>query len=142
MLFNFQKLNYFKNVCSRIYRLKIIIIETTMENKTIEQLEKLYDEMKPQLKEEFEDMLIGFDEHGNEKKLFIDYNTDGRYDTMTQEEMDAELFTGTEYQGMKFKRLGEWDILSYRDGYSSPDFEFENGDVVAFDRCGFLCKIN
>ena len=113
-----------------------------MENKTIEQLESLYDEMKPQLKEEFENNLTGFDEHGNEKKLFIDYNTDGRYDTMTQEEMDAELFTGTEYQGMEFKRLGEWDILSYRDGYSSPDFEFENGDVVAFDRCGFLRKIN
>ena len=113
-----------------------------MENKTIDQLESLYDEMKFQLKEEFENNLTGFDEHGNEKKLFIDYNTDGRYDTMTQEEMDAELFTGTEYQGIKFKRLGEWDILSYRDGYSSPDFEFENGDVVAFDRCGFLCKIN
>ena len=113
-----------------------------MENKTIEQLEKLYDEMKPQLKEEFEDTPTDSNEYGNDKKLFIDYNTDGRYDTMTQEEMDAELFTGTEYQGMKFKRLGEWDILSYRDGYSSPDFEFENGDVVAFDRCGFLCKIN
>lgn len=113
-----------------------------MENKTIDQLEKLYDEMKPQLKEEFENNLTGFDEHGNEKKLFIDYNTDGRYDTMSEEEMDAELFTGTEYQGMKFKRLGEWDIFSYRDGYSSPDFEFENGDVVAFDCCGFLRKIN
>ena len=112
-----------------------------MENKTVEQLEKLYDEMKPQLKEEFEDVLIGFNEYGNEKKHFIDYNS-GRYDTMTQEEMDAELFTGTEYQGIKFKRLGEWDILSYRDGYSSPDFEFENGDVVAFDRYGVLCKIN
>ena len=56
-----------------------------MENKTVDQLENLYDEMKPQLKEEFEDVLIGFDEHENEKKLFIDYNT-GRYDTMTQEE--------------------------------------------------------
>ena len=112
-----------------------------MENKTIDQLESLCDEMKPQLKEEFENTLVGFDEHGNEKKLFIDYNT-GRYDTMTQEEMDAELFTGTEYQGIKFKRLGEWDILSYRDGYSSPDFEFENGDVVAFDRYGILHKIN
>ena len=113
-----------------------------MENKTIDQLESLYDEMKPQLKEEFENNLTSFDEHGNEKKLFIDYNTDGRYDTMTQEEMDAELFTGTEYQGMKFKRLGEWDIISYRDGYSSPDFEFENGDVVAFDLYGVLHKIN
>ena len=113
-----------------------------MENKTIDQLETHYGEMKPQLKEEFENTLVGFDEHGNDKKLFIDYNTAGRYDTMTQEEMDAELFTGTEYQGIKFKRLGEWDILSYRDGYSSPDFEFENGDVVAFDRCGFLRKIN
>ena len=86
-------------------------------------------------------MLIGFDEHGNEKKLFIDYNT-GRYDTMSEEEKDAELFTGTEYYGMKFKRLGEWDILSFHDGYASPDFEFENGDVVAFDRYGVLCKIN
>ena len=114
----------------------------TMENKTVEQLETLYDEMKPQLKEEFEDTLTGFDEHENEKKLFIDYNTVEIYDTMTQEEMDAELFTGTEYQGMKFKRLGEWDILSYRDGYCSPDFEFENGDVVAFDLYGVLCKIN
>ena len=113
-----------------------------MENKTIDQLESLYDEMKPQLKEEFENTLVGFDEHGNDKKLFIDYNTDRRYDTMTQEEMDAELFTGTEYQGIKFKRLGEWDILSYRDGYSSPDFEFENGDVVVFDCYGFLHKIN
>ena len=113
-----------------------------MENKTIDQLESLYDEMKPQLKEEFENTLVGFDEHGNDKKLFIDYNTAGRYDTMTQEEMDAELFTGTEYQGIKFKRLGEWDILSYRDGYSSPDFEFENGDVVAFDLYGVLHKIN
>ena len=113
-----------------------------MENKTVEQLEKLYDEMKPQLKEEFENNLTGFDEYGNDKKLFIDYNTVERYDTMTQEEMDAELFIGTKYQDMKFKRLGEWDILSYRDGYCSPDFEFENGDVVAFDRCGFLCKIN
>ena len=28
-----------------------------MENKTVEQLETLYDEMKPQLKEEFEDIL-------------------------------------------------------------------------------------
>ena len=112
-----------------------------MENKTIEQLEKLYDEMKPQLKEEFEDTLIGFDEHGNEKKLFIDYNTE-RYDTMSEEEKDAELFINTEYQGMKFKRLGEWDILSFRDGYASPDFEFENGDVVAFDRYGILNKIN
>ena len=113
-----------------------------MENKTIDQLESLYDEMKPQLKEEFENTLVGFDEHGNDKKLFIDYNTAGRYDTMTQEEMDAELFTGTEYQGIKFKRLGEWDILSYRDGYTSPDFEFENGDVVAFDLYGVLHKIN
>ena len=113
-----------------------------MENKTVELLENLYDEMKPQLKEEFEDVLIRFDEYGNEKKLFIDYNTVEIYDTMTQEEMDAELFTGTEYQGMKFKRLGEWDILSYRDGYCSPDFEFENGDLVAFDRYGVLCKIN
>ena len=113
-----------------------------MENKTVEQLEKLYDEMKPQLKEEFEDTLTGFDEYGNEKKLFIDYNTAGWYDTMTQEEMDAELFTGTEYQSMKFKRLGEWDILSYRDGYCSPAFEFENGDVVAFDCYGVLHKIN
>ena len=105
------------------------------------QLENIYDEMKPQLKEEFEDTLIGFAECGNEKKLFIDYNT-GRYDTMSEEEKDAELFIGTEYQGMKFKRLGEWDILSYRDGYTSPDFEFENGDVVAFDRYGVLHKIN
>ena len=113
-----------------------------MENKTIEQLEKLYDEMKPQLKEEFENTLTGFDECGNDKKLFIDYNIDGRYDTMTQEEMDAELFTGTEYQGMKFKRLGEWDILSYRDGYCSPAVEFENGDVVALDLYGVLSKIN
>ena len=113
-----------------------------MENKTIEQLEKLYDEMKPQLKEEFEDTPTASNEYGNDKKLFIDYNTDGRYDTMTQEEMDAELFTGTEYKDMKFKRLGGWNILSYRDGYYSPDFEFENGDVVAFDRCGFLHKIN
>lgn len=113
-----------------------------MENKTVDQLETPYGEMKPQLKEEFEDTLIGFDEHGNDNKLFIDYNTKGWYDTMTQDEIDAELFTGTEYQGMKFKRLGEWDILSYRNGYYSPDFEFENGDLVAFDRCGFLCKIN
>ena len=113
-----------------------------MENKTIEQLEKLYDEMKPQLKEEFEDTLTDSNEYGNEKKLFIDYNTAGWYDTMTQDEIDAELFIDTEYYEMKFKRLGEWDILSYRDGYSSPDFEFENGDVVAFNRCGFLCKIN
>ena len=113
-----------------------------MENKTVDQLENLYDEMKPQLKKEFEDILIGFDECENEKKLFIDYNTDGRYDTMTQEEIDAELFTGTEYYGMKYKRLGEWDILSYRDGYTSPDFEFENRDVVAFDRYGILNKIN
>lgn len=112
-----------------------------MENKTVEQLKNLYDEMKPQLKKEFEDNLVGFDEYGNEKKLFIDYNI-GRYDTMTQDEMDAELFTGTEYQGMKFKRLGEWNILSIRDGYTSPDFEFENGDVVAFDCYGFLHKIN
>ena len=112
-----------------------------MENKTVDQLENLYDEMKPQLKEEFEDVLIGFDEHGNEKKLFIDYNT-GRYDTMSEEEKDAELFIGTEYQGMKFKRLGEWDILSFRYGYTSPDFEFENGDVVALDFYGVLCKIN
>ena len=106
-----------------------------------EQLETLYDEMKPQLKEEFEDMLIGFDECENEKKLFIDYNT-GRYDTMSEDEMDAELFINTEYQGMKFKRLGEWDILSFRDGYTSPDFEFENGDLVAFDRYGVLHKFN
>ena len=113
-----------------------------MENKTVDQLETTYDEMKPQLKEWFEDNLTDFNEHENYKKLFIDYNTDGRYDTMSQDEIDAELFTGTEYYGMKFKRLGEWDILSYRDGYYSPDFEFENGDVVAFDRCGFLCKIN
>ena len=113
-----------------------------MENKTVEQLETPYDEIKPQLKEWFEDNLTDSNEYGNDKKLFIDYNTAGRYDTMTQEEIDAELFTGTEYQGMKFKRLGEWDIFSYRDGYSSPDFEFENGDVVAFNRCGFLCKIN
>ena len=112
-----------------------------MENKTVVQLEKLYDEMKPQLKEEFEDMLIGFNEYGNEKKHFIDYNT-RRYDTMSEEEKDAELFTGTEYHGMKFKRLGELDILSYRDGYTSPDFEFENGDVVAFDFYGVLHKIN
>lgn len=99
--------------------------------------------MKPQLKEEFEDVLIGFDEQGNEKKLFIDYNTVRlRYDTMSEEEIDAELFTGTEYYGMKFKRLGEWNILSIRDGYTSPDFEFENGDVVAFDCYGFLHKIN
>ena len=112
-----------------------------MENKTVDLLENLYDEMKPQLKEEFEDVLIGFDEYGNDKKLFIDYNTE-RYDSMSEEEKDAELFTGTEYYGMKFKRLGEWDILSYRDGYSSLDFKFENGDVVAFNRCGFLCKIN
>ena len=113
-----------------------------MENKTVEQLEKLYDEMKPQLKEEFENTLTGFDEYGNDKKLFIDYNIEGWYDTMTQEEIDAELFTGTVYQGMKFKRLGEWDILSFRYGYTSPDFEFENGDVVAFDRYGVLHKIN
>ena len=113
-----------------------------MENKTVDLLENLYDEMKPQLKEEFEDVLIGFDEYGNDKKLFIDYNTDGWYDTMTQEEIDAELFTGTEYHRMKFKRLSEWDILSYRDGYTSPDFEFENGDVVAFDCYGILHKIN
>lgn len=117
-------------------------METIMENKTVEQLEKLYDEMKPQLKEEFEDTLTGINEYENDKKLFIDYNTVERYDTMTQEEMDAELFTGTEYQGMKFKRLDEWDILSYRDGYCSPDFEFENGDVVAFDLYGVLHKIN
>ena len=114
----------------------------TMENKTVEQLENLYDEMKPRLKKEFEDTLTDSNEYGNEKKLFIDYNTAGRYDTMTQEEIDAELFTGTEYYGMKFKRLGEWDILSYRDGYTSPDFEFENGDVVAFDLYGVLHKIN
>ena len=114
----------------------------SMENKTVEQLENLYDEMKPQLKKEFEDTLTDSNEYGNEKKLFIDYNTDGWYDTMTQEEIDAELFTGTEYHGMKFKRLGEWDILSYRDGYTSPDFEFENGDVVAFDCYGILHKIN
>ena len=57
-----------------------------MENKTIEQLEKLYDEMQPQLKEEFEDTPTDSNEYGNDKKLFIDYNTDGRYDTMTQEE--------------------------------------------------------
>ena len=114
----------------------------TMENKTVEQLETLYDEMKPQLKKEFEDTLTDSNEYGNEKKLFIDYNTEGWYDTMTQEEIDAELFTGTEYYGMKFKRLGEWNILSYRDGYTSPDFEFENGDVVAFDCYGILHKIN
>ena len=113
-----------------------------MENKTVDQLETTYNEMKPQLKEWFEDNLTDFNEYGNEKKLFIDYNTARRYDTMTQEEIDAELFTGTEYQGMKFKRLGEWDILSYRDGYYSPNFEFENGDVVAFDCYGFLHKIN
>lgn len=113
-----------------------------MENKTVDQLETPYGEMNLQLKEEFEDMLTGSNEYGNDKKLFIDYNTEGWYDTMTQDEMDAELFTGTEYQGMEFKRLGEWDILSYRDGYHSPDFEFENGDVVAFDHCGFLHKIN
>ena len=113
-----------------------------MENKTVEQLETLYDEIKPQLKEEFEYTLTDINEYGNEKKLFIDYNTVEIYDTMTQEEMDAELFIGTEYQDMKFKRLGEWDILSYRDGYCSPDFEFENGDVVAFDLYGVLHKIN
>lgn len=113
-----------------------------MENKTIEQLETFYDEIKSQLKEEFEDTLTDSNEYGNEKKLFIDYNTVERYDTMTQEEIDAELFTGTEYKGMKFKRLGEWDILSYRDGYCSPAFEFENGDVVAFNLYGVLCKIN
>ena len=113
-----------------------------MENKTVEQLETLYDEMKPQLKKEFEDTLTDSNEYGNEKKLFIDYNTVEIYDTMTQEEMDAELFIGTEYQDMKFKRLGEWDILSYRGGYCSPDFEFENGDVVAFDLYGVLHKIN
>lgn len=50
-----------------------------MENKTVEQLEKLYDEMKPQLKEEFEDMLTDSNECGNDKKLFIDYNTVERY---------------------------------------------------------------
>ena len=55
-----------------------------MENKSIDQLESLYDEMKPQLKEEFEDMLTGINEYENDKKLFIDYNTDRRYDTMTQ----------------------------------------------------------
>ena len=113
-----------------------------MENKTVDQLENRYDEMKPQLKEEFEDTLTGINEYGNDKKLFIDYNTEGWYDTMTQDEIDAELFTGTEYYGMKFKRLGEWDILSYRDGYCSLDFEFENGDVVAFDLYGVLHKIN
>lgn len=113
-----------------------------MENKTVDQHETPYGEMKPQLKEVFENNLTDSNEYGNDKKLFIDYNTDERYDTMSQDEIDAELFTGTEYQGMKFKRLGEWDILSYRDGYYSPDFEFENGDLVAFDRCGFLCKIN
>ena len=112
-----------------------------MENKTVDLLENLYDEMKPQLKEEFEDVLIGFDEYGNDKKLFIDYNTE-RYDSMSEEEKDAELFTGTEYYGMKFKRLGEWDILPFRDGYASPDFEFENGDIVAFDRYGVLHKFN
>ena len=114
----------------------------TMENKTVNQLENLYDEMKPQLEEEFEDNLTGFNECGNEKKLFIDYKIARRYDTMTQDEIDAELFIGTEYQGMKFKRLGEWDILSFRYGYTSPDFEFENGDVVAFDFYGVLRKIN
>ena len=113
-----------------------------MENKTVDQLEPHYDEMKPQFKEVFENNLTDSNEYGNDKKLFIDYNTDGRYDTMTQDEIDAELFTGTEYQGMKFKRLGEWDILSFRYGYTSPDFEFENGDVVAFDFYGVLCKIN
>ena len=114
----------------------------SMENKTVEQLENLYDDLKPQLKKEFEDILIGFDESGNEKKLFIDYNTAGWYDTMTQDEIDAELFIDTEYKGMKFKRIGEWDILSYRDGYTSPDFEFENGEVVAVDRYGSLNKSN
>ena len=114
----------------------------SMENKTVEQLENLYDEMKPQLKKEFEDTLTDSNEYGNEKKLFIDYNTAGWYDTMTQDEIDAELFIDTEYYEMKFKRLGEWDILSYRNGYTSPDFEFENGDVVAFDRYGVLHKIN
>lgn len=113
-----------------------------MENKTVVQLENSYDELKPQLKEVFENNLIDSNEYGNDKKLFIDYNTKGWYDTMTQDEIDAELFTGTEYQGMKFKRLGEWDILSYRDGYYSPNFEFENGDVVAFNCYGFLHKIN
>ena len=98
-------------------------------------------EMKPQLKEECEGILDSFNECRNDKKHFIDCNP-GRYDTMSQDEIDAEFFNGTEYHGMKFKRLGEWDILSYRDGYYSPDFEFENGDVVAFDRYGFLCKIN
>lgn len=112
-----------------------------MKNKTVDQLEPIYDEMKPQLKEEFENNLTVSNECGNEKKLFIDYNS-GRYDTMSEEEMDAELFINTEYKGMKFKRLGEWDILSFRDGYVSPDFEFENGDLVAFDRCGILRKIN
>lgn len=114
----------------------------TMENKTVDQHETPYSEMNPQLKEMFENNLTSSNECGNDKKLFIDYNIEGWYDTMSQDEIDAELFTGTEYQGMKFKRLGEWDILSYRDGYYSPDFEFENGDLVAFDRCGFLCKIN
>lgn len=47
-----------------------------MENKTVVQLETPYDEMKPQLKEEFEDNLIGSNEYGNDKKLFIDYNTE------------------------------------------------------------------
>lgn len=106
-----------------------------------EVFEEVYEEIKPQLKKELDDTLIGFDEQGNEKRLYIDYNT-GRYDCMTEEEMDAELFTGTEYKGMKFKRLGEWNIASYRDGYSSPDFEFENGDVVAFDKTGNLHKLN
>ena len=98
-------------------------------------------EIKPQLKEEFEDILAGFNECRNDKKHIIDYKP-GRYDTMSQDEIDAEFFNGTEYQGMKFKRLGEWDILSYRDGYCSPAFEFENGDVVAFDLYGVLHKIN
>ena len=54
-----------------------------MENKTVEQLETLYDEMKPQLKEEFKNTLIGFDECGNDKKLFIDYNTVEIYEIAT-----------------------------------------------------------
>lgn len=38
----------------------------------------------------------------------------------------------TDYYRMKFKRLDEWDIFSFHDGYTSPVFEFENGDTEFF----------
>lgn len=56
------------------------------------------------------------------------------FKNLTEEELERQIWKNTKYEGMSFKRMGDWN--NYGSKYASPMFAFENGDQVVIDRNG------